>query len=100
MHLHHRSRDCYYQLRQLRTVVHLLTTCAATTLLYIYLSIYISTYIAPLQGNYSEALPAHTRAGSALVWAGTLVHAFITAQLRLLLFNPLYWSAGWLVVLS
>src|SRR6218665_2293127 len=24
---------------------------------YFYLSIYISTYIAPLQGNYSEALP-------------------------------------------
>jgi len=27
----------------------------------IYLSIYISTYIAPLQGNYSEALPAQAR---------------------------------------
>src|SRR6218665_2009335 len=26
-----------------------------------YLSIYISTYIAPLQGNYSEALPAQAR---------------------------------------
>ena len=29
--------------------------------LFIYLSIYISTYIAPLQGNYSEALPAQAR---------------------------------------
>src|SRR6218665_2235142 len=27
----------------------------------IYLSIYISIYIAPLQGNYSEALPAQAR---------------------------------------
>src|SRR6218665_2623292 len=26
-----------------------------------YLSIYVSTYIAPLQGNYSEALPAQAR---------------------------------------
>jgi len=26
-----------------------------------YLSIYISTYIAPLQGNYSGALPAQAR---------------------------------------
>jgi len=29
--------------------------------IYIYLSIYISIYIAPLQGNYSEALPAQAR---------------------------------------
>jgi len=27
----------------------------------VYLSIYISTYIAPLQGNYSEALPAQAQ---------------------------------------
>src|SRR6218665_373417 len=27
----------------------------------VYLSIYISTYIAPLQGNYSVALPAQAR---------------------------------------
>jgi len=27
----------------------------------IHISIYIATYIAPLRGNYSEALPAHAR---------------------------------------
>jgi len=27
----------------------------------LFLSIYISTYIAPLQGNYSQALPAQAR---------------------------------------
>jgi len=30
-------------------------------LYYIYLSTYISTFIAPLQGNYSEALLAQAR---------------------------------------
>jgi len=30
----------------------------------IYLCIYILTYIAPLQGNYSEALPAQAKEDS------------------------------------
>ena len=50
-----------------------------------YLSSYISTYIAPLQGNYSEALPAQARpkrrfvirhvvCAGALGWASELCH--------------------------
>jgi len=34
----------------------------------IHLSIYISTYIAPLQGNYSEALPAQARPKRRINW--------------------------------
>jgi len=33
-HLHHLSRDCYYQLRQLRSVARSLMANAATTLAY------------------------------------------------------------------
>src|SRR6218665_2358079 len=37
-HLHRLSRDCYYQLRQLRTVARSLTASAATTLVHAFIT--------------------------------------------------------------
>src|SRR6218665_3604122 len=44
-----------------RTICRLSSALFLFFTIILYLSIYIVTYIAPLQGNYSEALPAQAR---------------------------------------